>query len=95
MKGRGDQYLSATPYLILAKATSGTDDVVLVDTPGYTGFVDDGTITHRDLRTHYSDEEKYIEIEADDELYVRLVDYDSGEDTLVGYLQFIRIHENS
>ena len=93
VRGVGNQEGISKQNVSLRKITSGFDDVVLINAPGFTqGPVDDSADNlGQYVVSHYQAQEKYVTISEDDKMYLRLQSDSTTQLALLGYIQFIRI----
>ena len=92
MRAFGNQEGSSRHFLTFRKIMSGNDDVVLVNAPGYTqGPQNAPENIGLYAISHYQTRENFVDIAADDKMYLRVQRFDSTELDLLGYIQFIRI----
>ena len=94
MRFLGNQESLSRNLMSFRKITSGNDDVLLINTPGYTQGPQEATENLPLYAiTHYQAQEKYVAIAADDKMYLRLQEIGDTPTlfAILGYVQFIRI----
>ena len=96
MRGFGNQEGTSRPLVSFRKITSGDDDILLINAPGFTQPPQDSNdAIGAYVSTHYQARENFVTIAADDKMYLRLQGLSDTQMTsqtaLLGYIQFIRI----
>ena len=96
MRGVGNQTGTSRPLMSFHYITTGEDDVILVNAPGFTQptQASDDAIAGYAI-SHYQARENFVTIAADDKMYLRLQGLSdvqmTSQTALLGYIQFIRI----